>query len=907
MTLLTRKNRTAIAAAAIAAVVPFATAAPVGAAPVRTADTTKYTSALYLQSALGLPTSEADPAIESVTYDRFQWILGQAGQYAILIGDPATDPTFKQRAQDVEQAADAAGVKDVYWFNPNLSGNAQIGSITEPNLDIRNKGGIQLSAASQNKVANPWFNLVGNYLGNGVDAKATGGTWGFTTKVAAKSNDYGSTAGHSTKVGDANGGALYDYTSTDQPADIQESRFVIYDRDRTVLGDKVSKVAAWIDLTDAPSSASTKADVATAFASIGGGDDIDAQSEFNWWRSANNEKQAAASSTEFHGKNDPVLTDDDNDAADGGWRVHQVTYPELVFLLKSENSKDAVLLLGGTWCPNTRPVIQAINRNAQENDVTVFNFDTILDGGTTGGNSSANPLQSRNTAGTNANATTGLDSNPSWLYADLVKQYLGNIKTEYDPATNSTVTYFPGGDTTKPIARINRLQVPFVVSFKGKNGDDTPDNGATRQWIIDDGDGTYTEYMSQYWFTRPREGQLGLSSIPKAAPIWAKINADLKAFTWQSDPTANYVNTGTDADDADFLGTEDKAKVVYDAKTGWTISASTNPADNPIAIDPATLKAAQTALGAQAPATLAAAKTAWIAADAATPQDPVLLANLKTVVGAFGVAQSRKNTINNTWGAANKPGSIAGGIAAVRALDVFFGGLPGGVVSKRKVKADNVVAGNAVPISIDITNEFGRTPAGNVTLVVKQGGTQVATQAVAVSGGKASFSVADLAAGSYDFTLSYATDAQLLGFSESGSFTVSAAQAQGDQGQNPAPGGSTAKPSQSGTTTPPAAVKPVAAIKLAGAVSKAPTSKRPGKYQVKVTPAAGRAAGTGKVTLTLKKGKTKKTLTGTLKNGVLTVNVPKLAKGTWKVTISWVGDANHLAIRTSGASIKVKK
>lgn len=906
MTLLTRKTRTATIAA-LAAVVPFSTVAPVGASPVRTADTTKYTSALYLQEALGLPASETSPAIQSVTYDRFQWLLQQPGQYAILIGDPATDASFKQRAQDVEQAADAAGVKDVYWFNPNLSGNAQIGSITEPNLDIRNKEGIALSSASQTKVQNPWLNVVANYLGNGASAAYVGNTFTTATSVAGASNDYGSNAGFSTKVGNTNGGALYDFSATAKPADIQESRFLIYDKDRKVLTDKASKVAAWIDLTDAPSSAATKADVATAFSSIGGGDKIDAQSEFNWWRSANNEKQAAASSTDAHGKQNPVVSDDDNKAADGGWRVHQVTYPELVFLLKSENSKDAVLLLGGTWCPNTRPVIQAVNRNAQENDVTVFNFDTILDGGTTGGNSSANPLQSRNTAGTSAGATTGLNSNPSWLYADLVKQYLGNIKTEYDPATNSTVTYYPGGDTTKPIARINRLQVPFVVSYKGKPGDATPDDGATRQWIIDDGDGTYTEYMSQYWFTRPRENQIGLSAIPNSegnrAAIWTKLNADIRAFNWQTDPTANYANTGTDADDADFLAPNDTAKVVY-ASGSWTISISTNPADNPIPVSPAALQTALTALGAQAPTTLAGAKAAWIAADAASPQDPVLLANLKTVVGAFGIAQNRKNTINNTWGAANKPGSVAGGIAAIRALDVFFGGLPGGVVSKRKVTADNVVAGNAVPISIDITNDFGRTPTGNVTLVVKQGGAPTATQSVAVSGGKASFSVAGLAAGSYDFTLSYATDAQLAGFTESGSFTVNAAPTQGDQTQTP--GGGTATPAQTGGTTN-TAVKPVAAIKLAGTLSKAPTTKKPGKYAVKVTPAAGRAAASGTVTLTLTKGKTKKKLTGTLKNGVLSVTVPKLAKGTWKVTISWAGDANHLAASAKGASIKVKK
>ena len=43
--------------------------------------------------------------------------------------------------------------------------------------------------------------------------------------------------------------------------------------------------------------------------------------------------------------------------------------------------------------------LPSINKYAQENDVTVFNFDTILDGGVVGGgNTATNPLQARNPA-----------------------------------------------------------------------------------------------------------------------------------------------------------------------------------------------------------------------------------------------------------------------------------------------------------------------------------------------------------------------------------------------------------------------------------------------------------------------------------------------------------------------------
>ena len=60
------------------------------------------------------------------------------------------------------------------------------------------------------------------------------------------------------------------------------------------------------------------------------------------------------------GGNVPVLSDSDNSAADGGWKVEQITYPELVDLLKSDTSANAVILFGGTWCPNTRPVLPCV-------------------------------------------------------------------------------------------------------------------------------------------------------------------------------------------------------------------------------------------------------------------------------------------------------------------------------------------------------------------------------------------------------------------------------------------------------------------------------------------------------------------------------------------------------------------
>lgn len=896
-TLLGRASGVLAATAAAAALAALPASATAATGP-------DYTEASYLQRALGLPANDADPAIQPVTYDRFQWILQQPGDFAVLIGDPATDASFAARAQDVESAAKAAGAQTVYWFNPNLSGNAKVDGLTEPNLDIRNPAGItSIPAASQAKYGNAWQSLIGLYLGDGItavpnDLNSESATVTITTGTATV-NDAGNTAGQSTKVGDVNGGGLYDYTSG-TPATAQHSFFLIYNK-----ADADGKVVSWTDLTTQSSASAAKADVTTAIGTVGGAN-VDTSSEFDWWKSEVNARQVKQAGNVAQGSAVPVLTD----AADGAdWRIHQITYPELVDLLEHNDDNNAVILFGGTWCPNTRPVLPSVNKYAKQNDVHVYNFDTVLDGGLVGGatTSSTNPLQVRNTQQSGSGGSAVQKANPSFLYGDLVDHYLTNIKTQYDYTTGgSSVTYYPGGDYSAAAATTTRkLQVPFVIGYRGDAG--TADNGGvSRQWIIKKDDGTYTEYMSQWWYTNPQANQLGITTIPLTAPIWAKLNTQLASFTWQTDPSTVYPNTAADGDDADYLVDADTATVKYTAANGSTPASVTvtSGGSGAIAASPAALASALSALGGSAPANLAAAKTALIAQQVAGTVD----ANLTTVVGAWGLAQLRKTKVLSTWGTATAPGSVAGGLAAVRALDVFFSGLPRGVVSRRTVTADTVTAGTAPKITIKIANDYGRVPTGTVSLVVKQGDATVATATAPVAQDQASFTLPALGAGTYDYTLSYGDDAQLLAFSETGSLTVSPAP---DVPVQTPPGTTTTTT----TTTPPPAttVKPagtttrVKVTKVKGIVAKAPTSKKPGKYTITIATPKGASAATGKVTIKLQKGKTTKTLTGTLKAGTVTLTLPKLARGTWKVTIAFPGDARYLTASASGAAVKVVK
>lgn len=886
-------NRWTRSAAVLAAMVPLAAAATTAsAAPQRTATTTDYTTTDYLEDALGLPGSETDPAIEPVTYDHFQWLLQQPGSYAVLIGDPATDARFAARAQDVEAAADAAGVERVFWFNPNLSGNARIGDVTQPNLDIRNPAGItSLSTAGQTTFGYAWLNLVGRHLGNGVETTASN-VGADSTRVVAETgratvNDAGATAGQSTQVGNTDGGALYDY-STGADADVSDSYFLVYDKDRRTPGDQPLRIVSWVNLTDKADSSGTRADVTTAIATVGG-TNLATPDQFAWWKSAANARQLQASPNPHQGASVPVLTDAD-DADD--WRIEQITYPELVHLLEHDKTaaRDAVIFFGGTWCTNTRPVLPAINEYAQENDVRVFNFDTVLDGAAVGGGatSGANPLQSRNTVA--ASGGTASD-NASFIYGELFDHYLGNAVTQY--AAANRVTYYRGGRETNPLVSTQRLQVPYLIGYRGNAGTG-PHGGVTRQWISDNGDGTYREFMSNWWLVNPQANQLGISTIPLTAPIWQRVNAQLATFSWRTDLATVVPNTGIDTDDTDYLVGADLATVSYSSSNGGRISVT---AGGSVPISPAALSGALTALGASAPENLAAARAALVANHQAADPDLTQRERLTTVAGAWGVAQIRKNTLTTAWT------NVAFGQKAVRAAELFYGGLPGGVVSTQSVTAEAVKQGTAPTISIAIANEYGRVPAGNVSLVVKQGGATVASDAKAVANDTATFTLPALAAGTYDYTLSYAGDDQIAAFTKTGALTVTPPD-EVPIARDPDPGPPAVVPPP--VDRRPTTVPKVKARKVSGKVAKAPTRTKAGTYKVTIAAPKGGATATGKIKLTIKKGKVTKTVSGRLSRGTATLKVPKLARGTWKVTISWPGDSRYRSASAAGGSIRVR-
>lgn len=442
----------------------------------------------YLSDTLGLP---ADTVIDTVTYDRFQWLLRQPGQFAFVVGSK-TDPAFAAQIQQVDAAAKTAGVTKVYWFDPNLTGETGI-----KNLDTRNPSGINLSASSQTIYGNIWRNVLGQSLGNGVRSvsNAAGNTATITADDAV--------------VNDAKDPAWDFRAGQSQAIGASQSALVVFDKDNLFEGQS-DKVVDWVNL-------STDANIATAsagaFAAIGGGAVIDSIDEFQWWKSENNRIQSLSQPVSRYGGD--ILADTDDDL---GWAVEQLTYPELLHLLNLKDSADRnfVILFGGTWCPNTRAVIKFLNEDAVANGVKVYNFDLVLDGGKVNGtNGGANPIHVRD----NVNRSADFNFRPSWVYGDVARNYFPNLLTQYDAHGGNRVAYYPGGNTAAFPDVVRKLQVPFLINYQRGTGTNPATNAVKRQWIkqiVDPNTGlvTYQEYMTNWWFTQPSE-QLGLEfAIP---------------------------------------------------------------------------------------------------------------------------------------------------------------------------------------------------------------------------------------------------------------------------------------------------------------------------------------------------------------------------------------------------------
>ncbi len=140
--------------------------------------------------------------------------------------------------------------------------------------------------------------------------------------------------------------------------------------------------------------------------------------------------------------------------------INTLSYRELKWLLEQDGN--SLILLGGSWCGNTRAVINTINDYAVKNDLNVYIYDTKLDSGLS--KSKFGYTKDLNTRASNFSLVN--------LYTDLVEKYFTNIVTLYDVNDGSAghrIDYLNANGET---VSVKKAQVPYLLSYNKDNKDD---------------------------------------------------------------------------------------------------------------------------------------------------------------------------------------------------------------------------------------------------------------------------------------------------------------------------------------------------------------------------------------------------------------------------------------------------
>jgi hypothetical protein len=843
----------------------------------------------------------AGSVFETATMERFEYLLKKPGKYAFIIGGPDST-TLQSSVGYINDVAKANGIQKIYNFNPKLDGGT---------LNVFDPSGLSLSTAGKDYIGAYGTKLVNDYLSKD----------GQTPFSNAHTSDpylfvYDGSGGDTARIT----GAL---TAPVTAADV----------------DTPSEVTAY------------KEDVAEVLTS---GGPLAVDTQFDFLAGEHNRRLATRSNSA-----DPTAYDQTKfgapmfsagDATDG-FRVQSVTYPELIHILQSPG--DFALLFGGTWCHNTAAIIHEANKDAQDFGIKkVYAFDFVLNtNDQTASNGGSNLLHIRDNA-----VVSGENRRASYLYGDLVNTYLTNAYTQYrknnDPGTGSInfVSYYPGGDTTKPLAEARKIQVGHLLTYN-KDHQDAEGNAApvTNQAIRKNADGGFTEYMTEWWYVQGKDlprtdvtlaGNSSTSSENNLNALEnnrafakegiAKIRNVLAAFAggYASDVTVTDVpvsvgvgdtvpatatvtsadyngffsNNGAGGNNAPSTGVAKPTGTVTVREGSTELLPATALVDGAKALTiPAGLAAGQHTLtfeysgsadGVIKPTTKTAqvnvvGQTATVAIDAPASLDfgtgGTVTANVTNgAIGSVkltGLGADKTAAISNGKAVFAIPSDAA--VATYSLHASYAGDDQFGAASATKELAVKKVAtatsasapatayGKAGTVTVNVVTTNGAPLTGSVTLT---GAGAPITQPV--TGSKATFTLpVNLAVKTYGLTATYDGNSNVAGSTATTSLKISK----------------------------------VGVAGVAYKLNTKPTSKKKGKATVTVGTKSGLAQPTGKVTLTLKKGKTVKVVSGNLSAGKKALKLPKLPKGTWKLTVSYAGNANYLGWKSKAYAFHITK
>jgi hypothetical protein len=874
------------------------------------------------------PALDKGSVFETVTFERFEYLLKKnTGKWAFVIGGPE-DPELQQTIGHIEKVAEAQGIERIYNFDPNLDGDdLSVFDLTGYDLDSADNAG-------KDQFLDLGERLVTSYLGKDAETPFT---------------------------------LANDPAKPDQRVAPQHPYLFVYD---AAGGDNARIVDALTtapDLSTPEAVTAYENDVKRVLTSAPL--DVDTQWDFlstehnrrHYERYVKNADPAVetANRARFGGDifnaAEDLTNGDEND-----FRIENITYPELLNILDSDG--EFVILFGGTWCHNTAAIIKQTADYARRYGIKkVYNFDFSLD---STGNSGSLDKHIRD----NSFRTVGgvsRKTRPAFLYGRILDK-LSNAKTQYritadEPGTQSTspVRYDVGG--TEKLAR--KIQVGHLLAYdKDATEDGKPapvrDQAIRSDWTNPDGSvfSGNVEYMSEVWFTQGKD-----ATYDGADPDRLRGNVNVTTEVGQNS-LQNQRNFAKEAIDQ-------IRDVIVGVAGGYDSSVSVTGAPASVSVEsPGRLTAQVTVdtdftgffsdrtagatlapltgnrpLGGSVQVLLDGAKIgeADVRADRTAAVDlalPTLTAGDHTLRYEYGggaagrvdaasteqalkvVAKTSTTTLGEppalTYG---KSGTITATVSAGATGEVSLAGLPGGAIT---APIQDGTATFTVP---------GTVPAGSYALTASYAGDAAfgsSTSApVQLTVGKAltissaaSVTTAYGTAGTLKVTVSSpggpapTGSVTLTGVGAAQTKPVTAGVATFSLPRTLAAQRYTAKlvfdggPDRAGSQTQVSyTVTAIAPSKVALAVTRKPTSKKAGAGRVTITVPSGLAAATGTVKVTLKKGGSTKTVTGTLSRGSVAVVLPKLAKGTWKVGVTYAGAGSYRAAASATTSLKVTK
>lgn len=858
----------------------------------------------------------AKSVFETVTIERFEYILKNVtGNVAFLIGDPSNAST-QATIGHIQDTAKSLGVDHIYNFTPKLDGDT---------LNV-----WDLSKSGLNATGQTYYSAVGSRLLTDYLNKDTQTT--FTKNEGT------------------------------------DPYLFVYNKDRTIGADQDRIVAALAgpktetDLDTPGEVTAYKSQVANVLSSVAS---TATTTNFEFQKAEVNRRHtttAAYADASRYGGN--ILDDADNT---DGFRIQTLTYPELEHLLQKPG--DFPILFGGTWCHNTRAIIKFVNADAQKYGVkTVYNFDFSLFSTSNGGSNydhiRDNPVPTVEDGKTLVTRPSHLYGDLVNTYlTNAVTQY----RTTTDQAgagSVSPVRYYPGGDVTQPEKLARKIQVGHFLTYN-KDRVDALGNRApvVDQAIRYNDDGGQTEHMTEWWYTAGSEyaatnaalrgayavdpvtgnNQLqsqrafakealaeidtlfrGIVGEKKASATGVDVKVDGNSVNVAESPLkvgdaptldvavaapsfAPFISlntSGQNAVPAPSTGKPRGTVVVLDGST--KIAEGILKRDGTASIQlPALTKGEKSftvkyvgrgdliessqkaltidvageasAVALAGPTELTFGTGGEFEATVTSPETGTLTGSVR-LDGLPGTAP--EGTITEGVAKIALPASTPGGkydVVARYAGDDNFGS---SVSTSLELTIKRIPAtlshstvgstyGNSAKVNVQVDGPAGLVPTGQVTVTV---GGKPQTATLNASGKATVVLPKTLAPKVYAATIIYGGNGNLVARSSVGQVTVAK--------------GSAKAPTFAAT----------------GKI----TAKKAGKATVKVGTTAGLAKSGGKVKVVLKKGKTTKTITVTVKSGTASVKLPKLAKGKWSVKVTYAGDANYVASKTVSKSLTVK-